>query len=88
MPIYEYQCKACSNQFEYLLLPTMDQKALPECPSCQGKDVERVLSICAVSSENTRQTNLQHARKLNSRITKEKQDAEFKEMIHHANEHH
>src|SRR5262245_7674964 len=45
MPIYEYQCRACGHQFEYLALPSSSQ---PECPSCHDRDLQKMISLCAV----------------------------------------
>ena len=36
MPIYEYECRGCGHQFEFLLLPTNPEA--PACPSCKGQD--------------------------------------------------
>jgi putative FmdB family regulatory protein len=58
MPIYEYQCKECQQNFEYLLLST---SAAAECPHCKSTDLEQLISACAVSSENTQQANLRAA---------------------------
>ena len=52
MPIYEYQCRACGHQFEFLLLPTNPEA--PSCPSCKGQELERIISMFAVSSDGTR----------------------------------
>ena len=41
MPLYEYVCRKCSRQFEELIFGD----AVPTCPSCQSKDLERVLSV-------------------------------------------
>jgi putative FmdB family regulatory protein len=46
MPLFEYECQACRRQFEYL---TRDGKA-PSCPSCQGVDLQKLLSVFAVST--------------------------------------
>jgi putative FmdB family regulatory protein len=43
MPLYEYACKSCSSQFEVLVRAS----ETPECPSCQGTDLERRLSVFA-----------------------------------------
>jgi putative FmdB family regulatory protein len=88
MPIFEFNCRACGNHFEHLVLPWWENaNELPECPSCHKKDVEKALSICAVSSAATRQTSLQKARVRNSKVVREKETEEFKEMVDHANEH-
>jgi putative FmdB family regulatory protein len=54
MPIYEYECRACGHQFEFLLLP----KTTARCPKCQGEDLERMLSSFVASSDSTREANL------------------------------
>ncbi|MBI5815456.1 MAG: zinc ribbon domain-containing protein [Nitrospinae bacterium] len=44
MPIYEYVCKACGEQFEKLT--ALANAHLPcECPKCGEKTGERVLSV-------------------------------------------
>jgi putative FmdB family regulatory protein len=58
MPIYEYACRACHHQFERLVR-TGDT---PGCPSCGSQDLERLLSLAAVSSEHTRQANFNKAK--------------------------
>lgn len=47
MPIYEYQCKACGHEFEYLTFG----KDNPCCPACQGKKVCRLMSACGFVSK-------------------------------------
>jgi putative FmdB family regulatory protein len=59
MPIYEYRCTRCENEFELLILRP---SAVPACPSCESQDVEKLLSGFAVSSEGTRQASLDKAR--------------------------
>ena len=59
MPIYEYSCEACGHQFETLVLG----KADPECPSCQGRDLERLLSLPRVHSSSTRALSMRAAKK-------------------------
>jgi putative FmdB family regulatory protein len=50
MPIFDYQCRQCKNEFEALVIG----KTVPECPACQSKDLEQLLSGFAVSSEGLR----------------------------------
>jgi putative FmdB family regulatory protein len=47
MPIFEYVCRACHHQFETLV--TVDRR--PACPSCHGADLDKQLSVFAVSSK-------------------------------------
>ena len=64
MPIFEFECASCGNKFEELVLPWLENTAaMPACPACKGQDVQRVLSICAVSSESTRGANLRARKK-------------------------
>ena len=51
MPIYEYRCNACSRTFSFLYGVARDSRD-PACPSCQGKDLSRLISrIARVRSE-------------------------------------
>jgi putative FmdB family regulatory protein len=45
MPIFEYKCLKCGNQFEHLVIPTTKDEE-PTCPKCQstGDALETVLS--------------------------------------------
>ena len=49
MPIYEYVCRKCSKQFEDLVYGA----SLPNCPTCQSPDVERILSTVSVGRAQT-----------------------------------
>src|SRR5947208_14548144 len=42
MPIYEYACAACGNQFEEWQKIT--DKPVKTCPKCKAKKVERLIS--------------------------------------------
>lgn len=41
MPIYEYKCTQCANQFEKR--QNINDKPIEVCPQCQGK-VKRIIS--------------------------------------------
>lgn len=43
MPIYEYQCRSCEEQFE-LLVSRSRAKKTPPCPACGSTETERVMS--------------------------------------------
>jgi putative FmdB family regulatory protein len=58
MPIYEYKCRRCGHRFEHLVLRS---SATVECPECKQQDLEQLISLSAVSSETTRQSNLSAA---------------------------
>jgi putative FmdB family regulatory protein len=59
MPLYEYQCRACSHNFERLVRGSEQ----PSCPSCQSGDIERLLSTFGVSSDARSHGILQAARR-------------------------
>jgi putative FmdB family regulatory protein len=61
MPIYEYRCTQCANEFELLVLRT---SPVPACPSCASQNIEQLLSGFAVNSEGTRQSHLDKARQV------------------------
>jgi putative FmdB family regulatory protein len=83
MPILEYSCRTCGHQFEFLKLPTT--AAVARCPACQGEDLERLLSIFAMSSLQLTKARVKAARKqrLASKEYKDKQVAEAEELDHH-----
>ena len=47
MPIFEYVCAACSHSFETIVFGS----AVPECPSCHGRDLTKRLSVFAVGGQ-------------------------------------
>ncbi|HID98587.1 MAG TPA: zinc ribbon domain-containing protein [Thermodesulfobacteriaceae bacterium] len=44
MPIFEFVCSQCGNEFEKLVLGS-NRKVL--CPECSSTDVEKKMSVCA-----------------------------------------
>jgi putative FmdB family regulatory protein len=60
MPIYEYKCGQCANEFELLVLRT---SPVPACPSCGSQGIEQLLSGFAVSSDGIRQAHIDKARR-------------------------
>jgi putative FmdB family regulatory protein len=52
MPIYEYRCQACGRTFAFLYGVSRDSRD-PACPTCQGKDLARLISrVARVRSED------------------------------------
>jgi putative FmdB family regulatory protein len=80
MPIYEYECRDCGHRFEYLVLPT---SPAAECPACQKKDLQQLISSSTVSSATTKQANLSAAHKKAAGVRKEKRSAEHKHLHEH-----
>jgi putative FmdB family regulatory protein len=52
MPLFEYECRGCGRRFEYL---TRDGQS-PSCPSCKGDDLQKLLSVFAVSGGSGEKT--------------------------------
>ena len=49
MPIYEYRCSGCGNEFEKLVRSS----DTPECPSCHSQKLDKKLSVFATSSQES-----------------------------------
>lgn len=50
MPIYEYRCDSCGEEFEKLVLAASEK---PLCPQCNSSRVHKLMSACAFSVGNT-----------------------------------
>lgn len=72
MPIYDFKCRVCGHVFDELV----KLGATPDCPSCGGRDLERLVSLPAVSTESSRQRSLSKARARAGKVQKEKQHAQ------------
>lgn len=56
MPIYEYQCKDCDEQFTVFIRSFADiEKREKSCPSCGRQNLRRLVSqVAVISSESNR----------------------------------
>ncbi len=70
MPIYEYACRECGHGFDLLVR----KDTVPACPTCGGRDLERLLSLPRVHSSNTRDKSL--------RAAKRRDAAQAEERVH------
>ena len=67
MPIFDYKCRQCNNEFELLVIG----KTVPECPACHQLDLEQLFSGFAVSSEGMRLSSAaksRHAQRSSSNL--------------------
>ncbi|MBV9086833.1 MAG: zinc ribbon domain-containing protein [Acidobacteriaceae bacterium] len=48
MPIFEYVCKSCGNEFEAIVRGS--EKSV--CPKCEGTRLEKKLSVFAMASSS------------------------------------
>ena len=67
MPLFDFKCRNCGHQFEALVL-----KNEPECPACQGRHLEQLISLFSVDSAGTRQNSLNLARRQNLKGARDK----------------
>lgn len=49
MPLFEYACRQCDHQFELLVR----EATKLECPKCLGTELDKQLSVFAVSAPVT-----------------------------------
>jgi putative FmdB family regulatory protein len=48
MPLYDYHCKACQDEFELLVRAS----TVPTCPRCGSTELERAISRVAPPGKN------------------------------------
>jgi putative FmdB family regulatory protein len=48
MPLFEYECRACRREFELLVRESTELV----CPQCHSQDLEKRLSVFAVSASS------------------------------------
>jgi len=82
MPIFDYKCRGCGQEFELIVLKT----TVVACPACESRDLEQLLSGFAVSTDSIRQSNLQAARRKlkTSSNYRDQKVAEVEEIKEHA----
>jgi putative FmdB family regulatory protein len=75
MPIYEYQCRKCANEFELLILKNSPP---PACPACESTDLEQLLSGFGFTSESITKARVKTARRAlaNSKNTRDQKVAQ------------
>ena len=59
MPIYEYSCQECDDDFEELVRG----EEVPVCPSCGTENIERQMSLPRVHSQSTKALCMRAAKK-------------------------
>ncbi|MGD1995502.1 MAG: zinc ribbon domain-containing protein [Anaerolineae bacterium] len=52
MPVYEYRCSKCGEQFDKLVRSLSTQQNV-ECPHCGSEDLKKVISLFGVGGTTT-----------------------------------
>ena len=73
MPLYDFHCTQCDNEFEALVRP---QDPPVKCPSCQSTAVEKLLSGFALHTEERHRAAVADSRKRQIAKNKDKLVAE------------
>ena len=81
MPMFEYVCKSCGEQFETLVRTG----SVPACPKCASEDLDKQLSLPAIKSETTHGAAMRAAKVRDTKQAREKNAAQRDyELKHHA----
>ena len=84
MPIFEYRCSGCGGEFESLVL---NSSPAPECPSCGSQDLEKMMSLSSVSTEQIRNRATRDIRARNRALRTDHAHEEVKRVESHARDH-
>jgi putative FmdB family regulatory protein len=86
MPLYEFRCRACREEFEALVRPHDDES--PRCPACGGADLDQLLSSFAVSSQEKTQAAVRLKRRKEAKKARQENMALEREIERHRREDH
>jgi putative FmdB family regulatory protein len=77
--MFEYTCRGCGHQFETLVRAS----DTPACPSCDGRDLEKIISGVAVKSAGTHALALKAARRRDKTLGAEQARAQREYELRH-----
>ena len=84
MPIFEYRCSECGDEFELLVL---NSSPVPVCASCGSGDLEKLMSMSSVSSEQIRSRAKRDIRARNRALRTDHAHEEVKRLDAHDSDH-
>jgi putative FmdB family regulatory protein len=79
MPLYEFECVSCRNQFEALVRG----EATPLCPACGSADLQRLLSAFGVKTEAGSKAAFTKAKADQKKANRDRVIAEREQMESH-----
>ena len=79
MPIYEYVCRGCGEEFELLIRGG----ATPACPACRSEELDKKFSLPRVHSEGRKERSLAAARKRDQKQGSERVRAQREYELNH-----
>ncbi|MCJ8276741.1 MAG: zinc ribbon domain-containing protein, partial [Bdellovibrionales bacterium] len=70
MPIFEYKCQACHNEFEYFIVRSDDS---PHCPHCASENIKKKVTSFSIGNTahgklNARKSKLRNSIKTSSSV--------------------
>jgi len=78
MPLYEYICNACKNEFEALV---RSQDPPPACPECKSADLEKVLTAASMASDQLTRDRVKAERKRRLPQHRAEQNEEYQHAL-------
>lgn len=79
IPIYEYTCQGCGNDFEALIRGS----ETPACPACESTDLERQFSLPTMHTSGTHDMAMRAAKKRDQRQGAERMHAQREYELNH-----
>jgi putative FmdB family regulatory protein len=79
VPLFDYKCGQCGEEFEALVRGG----DAPSCPRCGDQNVEKQISLFAVSSDQTRKASLKIAKRKAQQTARDKAIADAEEIRNH-----
>ena len=67
MPIFNYKCQSCNEDFEYFIVRSDDY---PHCPKCASKNLKKQVSLFSIGSKSEKIRTMNKVDKVCSKMEK------------------